>query len=247
MSWPLRIRETVVMETPARSATSRSVTVSRTALTTCPPRLLTCGLWFREAETSRLIVKPDQDRRPDIRRRSGGRLQRFDLMPGPEGRQACRGAGRPCPTPATGRDCRRAAPADGRRRLRDRLRSGHPGAAELRPPPLRRRDDGRPVAGARAPIRRPSRRRPRGHDNRGRGARRADCRLPEFGAVVGLGGGRALDVAKFFAWRRGRPLFQVPTSMGTNAAFAHRAALRHEGLEVGSPGPSRRPSTSTTT
>jgi glycerol-1-phosphate dehydrogenase [NAD(P)+] len=57
--------------------------------------------------------------------------------------------------------------------------------------------------------------------------------LPEFGAVVGLGGGRALDVAKFFAWRRGRPLFQAPTSMGTNAAFAHRAALRHEGLEVG--------------
>ena len=49
--------------------------------------------------------------------------------------------------------------------------------------------------------------------------------LPEFGAVVGLGGGRALDVAKFFAWRRGRPLFQAPTSMGTNAAFAHRAAL----------------------
>ncbi|MFL5776148.1 MAG: iron-containing alcohol dehydrogenase, partial [Chloroflexota bacterium] len=57
--------------------------------------------------------------------------------------------------------------------------------------------------------------------------------LPEFGAVVGLGGGRALDVAKFFAWRRGRPLFQVPTSMTTNAAFAHRAALRQQGREVG--------------
>jgi len=57
--------------------------------------------------------------------------------------------------------------------------------------------------------------------------------LPEFGAVIGLGGGQALDVAKFFAWRRGRPLFQVPTSMTTNAPFAHRAALRHEGREVG--------------
>jgi glycerol-1-phosphate dehydrogenase [NAD(P)+] len=58
-------------------------------------------------------------------------------------------------------------------------------------------------------------------------------RLPEFGAIIGLGGGRALDVAKFFAWRRGRPLFQAPTSMTTNAAFAHRAALRHERREVG--------------
>jgi glycerol dehydrogenase-like iron-containing ADH family enzyme len=58
------------------------------------------------------------------------------------------------------------------------------------------------------------------------------ARLPELGAVIGLGGGRAADVAKFFAWRRGRPLFQVPTSMTTNAAFAHRAALRHDGREV---------------
>jgi glycerol-1-phosphate dehydrogenase [NAD(P)+] len=57
-------------------------------------------------------------------------------------------------------------------------------------------------------------------------------RLPEFAAVIGLGGGQALDVAKFFAWRRGRPLFQVPTSMTTNAAFAHRAALRHDGREL---------------
>src|SRR3954447_22082336 len=30
--------------------------------------------------------------------------------------------------------------------------------------------------------------------------------LPEFGSVVGLGGGQASDVAKFFAWRRGRPI-----------------------------------------
>jgi glycerol dehydrogenase-like iron-containing ADH family enzyme len=57
--------------------------------------------------------------------------------------------------------------------------------------------------------------------------------LPDFAGIVGLGGGRALDVAKFFAWRRGRPLFQVPTAMTTNAAFNHRCALRHEGREVG--------------
>ncbi len=53
--------------------------------------------------------------------------------------------------------------------------------------------------------------------------------LPTFGSVIGLGGGQASDVAKFFAWRRNLPLFQVPTAMTTNAPFAHRAALRHDG------------------
>jgi glycerol dehydrogenase-like iron-containing ADH family enzyme len=52
---------------------------------------------------------------------------------------------------------------------------------------------------------------------------------PGFGSVVGLGGGQAIDVAKIFAWRRRTPLFQVPTAMTTNAPFAHRAALRHDG------------------
>jgi glycerol dehydrogenase-like iron-containing ADH family enzyme len=54
--------------------------------------------------------------------------------------------------------------------------------------------------------------------------------LPAVNAVIGLGGGQALDVAKFMAWRRGRPLFQVPTAMTTNAAFAHRSALRRNGI-----------------
>ena len=53
--------------------------------------------------------------------------------------------------------------------------------------------------------------------------------LPSFGSVIGLGGGQAMDVAKFFAWRRGTPLFQAPTAMTTNAPFAHRAALRSKG------------------
>ena len=56
--------------------------------------------------------------------------------------------------------------------------------------------------------------------------------LPPFASVIGLGGGRAMDVAKFFAWTRGKPLFQVPTAMTTNAPFAHRAALRREGTFV---------------
>ena len=57
-------------------------------------------------------------------------------------------------------------------------------------------------------------------------------RLPRFASVIGLGGGRAMDVAKFFAWSRGTPLFQVPTAMTTNAPFAHRAALRQGGTFV---------------
>jgi glycerol-1-phosphate dehydrogenase [NAD(P)+] len=57
-------------------------------------------------------------------------------------------------------------------------------------------------------------------------------RLPTFASVIGLGGGRAMDVAKFFAWTRGKPLFQVPTAMTTNAPFAHRAALRQGGTVV---------------
>jgi glycerol-1-phosphate dehydrogenase [NAD(P)+] len=50
--------------------------------------------------------------------------------------------------------------------------------------------------------------------------------LPACNAVVGLGGGQALDVAKFFAWTRRLPLFQVPTAMTVNAPFGHRAGLR---------------------
>lgn len=55
-------------------------------------------------------------------------------------------------------------------------------------------------------------------------------RLPEVRAVIGLGGGQAADVAKYFAWRRGLPLFQVPTAMSVNAPFGHRAGLRVDGL-----------------
>jgi glycerol dehydrogenase-like iron-containing ADH family enzyme len=54
--------------------------------------------------------------------------------------------------------------------------------------------------------------------------------IPSVAAVVGLGGGQALDVAKFVAWRRRIPLFQVPTAMTVNAAFGHRAGLRVDGI-----------------
>ncbi|HRW05876.1 MAG TPA: iron-containing alcohol dehydrogenase [Caldilineaceae bacterium] len=53
--------------------------------------------------------------------------------------------------------------------------------------------------------------------------------LPHCHAVIGLGGGQAIDVAKFICWQRRLPLFQVPTSMSVDAVFGHRAAIRFGG------------------
>jgi glycerol dehydrogenase-like iron-containing ADH family enzyme len=55
------------------------------------------------------------------------------------------------------------------------------------------------------------------------------ARLPEVNSVIGLGGGQALDIAKYVAWKRRLPLFQAPTAMTVNAAFGHRAAIRFDG------------------
>ena len=54
--------------------------------------------------------------------------------------------------------------------------------------------------------------------------------LPECECIIGLGGGQALDVAKYVAWKRRLPLFQVPTAMSVNAAFGHRSAVRVAGV-----------------
>jgi len=53
--------------------------------------------------------------------------------------------------------------------------------------------------------------------------------LPACGSVIGLGGGQALDVAKYVSWSRRVPLFQVPTAMTVDAAFGHRMAIRFDG------------------
>jgi glycerol dehydrogenase-like iron-containing ADH family enzyme len=53
--------------------------------------------------------------------------------------------------------------------------------------------------------------------------------LPDCRSVIGIGGGQAVDVAKFFAWTKGLPLWQVPTAMTVNAPFGHRAGLRSGG------------------
>ena len=54
--------------------------------------------------------------------------------------------------------------------------------------------------------------------------------LPLVQAVVGLGGGMAIDVAKYIAWQRRLPLFQVPTALSVDAAFGHRAGVRVDGV-----------------
>lgn len=54
--------------------------------------------------------------------------------------------------------------------------------------------------------------------------------LPQVKAIIGIGGGVAIDIAKYFAWRRNLPLFQVPTSMSVNAPFSQRAAVRDNGI-----------------
>jgi glycerol dehydrogenase-like iron-containing ADH family enzyme len=52
--------------------------------------------------------------------------------------------------------------------------------------------------------------------------------LPPVRSVIGLGGGQAVDVAKYVAWSRGLPLFQAPTAMTVNAPFGQRAGLRQD-------------------
>ncbi len=56
--------------------------------------------------------------------------------------------------------------------------------------------------------------------------------LGDIRAIVGLGGGQALDVAKYFAWRRGVPLFQAPTALSVNAVFGHRSGVRANGQVI---------------
>ncbi len=59
-----------------------------------------------------------------------------------------------------------------------------------------------------------------------------EAALPEvegFASVIGLGGGQAIDVAKYFAWRRGLKLHQFPTSLSVDAMFGQRAGLRENG------------------
>ena len=54
--------------------------------------------------------------------------------------------------------------------------------------------------------------------------------LTDVASIVGLGGGQAIDAAKYFAWRLNLPLFQFPTSLSVDAVFGHRAGVREDGV-----------------
>ena len=53
--------------------------------------------------------------------------------------------------------------------------------------------------------------------------------LNGFEAFVALGGGQAIDAAKYFAWKLRRPLFTVPTALSVNAAYGQRSGVRVDG------------------
>jgi glycerol-1-phosphate dehydrogenase [NAD(P)+] len=52
----------------------------------------------------------------------------------------------------------------------------------------------------------------------------------DAGTIIGIGGGQAIDTAKYLAWRNRKPLFQVPTALSVNAPWGHRSAVRTEGI-----------------
>jgi len=47
--------------------------------------------------------------------------------------------------------------------------------------------------------------------------------------VVGVGGGSALDTAKFLSWKTGKPLFQIPTITSVDAGFTRDVGVRVKG------------------
>lgn len=47
-----------------------------------------------------------------------------------------------------------------------------------------------------------------------------------YASFIGLGGGQAIDTAKYFAWRHGAKLHQFPTSLSVDAMYGQRTGVR---------------------
>ncbi len=55
-------------------------------------------------------------------------------------------------------------------------------------------------------------------------------KFKKYDTIVGLGGGQALDIAKYFAWKCNLKLFQFPTSLSVDAVFGHRSGIRRNNI-----------------
>jgi glycerol dehydrogenase-like iron-containing ADH family enzyme len=53
--------------------------------------------------------------------------------------------------------------------------------------------------------------------------------LPKVDTIVGIGGGQAVDTAKYFAWKRGCKAVFIPTIVSVNAYATPAAAVRFNG------------------
>ena len=55
-------------------------------------------------------------------------------------------------------------------------------------------------------------------------------KFKNYTMLIGFGGGQALDIAKYFAWKNGIKFFQFPTSISVDAVFGHRSGVRRNGV-----------------
>ncbi|HUY25078.1 MAG TPA: iron-containing alcohol dehydrogenase [Candidatus Saccharimonadales bacterium] len=58
---------------------------------------------------------------------------------------------------------------------------------------------------------------------------RLDDLVPPVVALLGLGGGTAMDSAKYLAWRRGVALFEAPSALSVDACVTNTVAIRAGG------------------
>lgn len=56
--------------------------------------------------------------------------------------------------------------------------------------------------------------------------------LPEFDVAVGVGGGMAMDMAKYFAWKNNVDVYQVPTAISVDAMYSYPIAIRENGKVI---------------